>query len=42
MEFIHIFHAEIRQFPAAFIGFGALFEGRPDISIWAESDWASF
>ena len=22
--------------------FGQLFEGRPDISIWAESDWASF
>ena len=22
--------------------FGALFEGMPDISIWAESDWASF
>ena len=22
--------------------FGALFEGRPDVSIWAESDWASF
>jgi len=22
--------------------FGALFEGRPDISIWSESDWASF
>jgi hypothetical protein len=21
---------------------GALFEGMPDISIWAESDWASF
>ncbi len=22
--------------------FGALFEGQPDISVWAESDWASF
>lgn len=22
--------------------FGALFEGQPDISIWAESGWASF
>jgi len=22
--------------------FGALFEGMPDISIWAESDWAAF
>ena len=22
--------------------FGALFDGMPDISIWAESDWASF
>ena len=22
--------------------FGALFEGMPDISVWAESDWASF
>ncbi len=22
--------------------FGKLFEGMPDISIWAESDWASF
>jgi quinol monooxygenase YgiN len=22
--------------------FGALFEGKPDISVWAESDWASF
>lgn len=22
--------------------FGNLFEGQPDISIWAESDWASF
>jgi quinol monooxygenase YgiN len=22
--------------------FGGLFEGMPDISIWAESDWASF
>ena len=22
--------------------FGMLFEGTPDISIWAESDWASF
>jgi hypothetical protein len=22
--------------------FGALFEGKPDISIWAESDWAHF
>lgn len=22
--------------------FGALFEGRPDISVWKESDWASF
>jgi quinol monooxygenase YgiN len=21
---------------------GSLFEGQPDISIWAESDWASF
>ncbi len=22
--------------------FGSLFEGQPDISVWAESDWASF
>jgi len=22
--------------------FGELFEGMPDISVWAESDWASF
>lgn len=22
--------------------FGALFDGMPDISVWAESDWASF
>src|SRR5512141_1011437 len=22
--------------------FGALFEGQPDITIWSESDWASF
>ena len=22
--------------------FGALFEGMPDISVWAETDWASF
>ena len=22
--------------------FGALFDGMPDVSIWAESDWASF
>jgi hypothetical protein len=22
--------------------FGNLFEGTPDISVWAESDWASF
>jgi hypothetical protein len=22
--------------------FGKLFEGMPDISVWAESDWASF
>ena len=22
--------------------FGALFEGQPDITVWAESDWASF
>ena len=22
--------------------FGALFEGTPDISVWGESDWASF
>jgi quinol monooxygenase YgiN len=22
--------------------FGNLFEGQPDISVWAESDWASF
>jgi quinol monooxygenase YgiN len=22
--------------------FGALFDGMPDISIWSESDWASF
>ncbi|HUG33663.1 MAG TPA: hypothetical protein VMJ90_02750 [Anaerolineales bacterium] len=22
--------------------FGALFEGMPDISVWAESDWESF
>ena len=22
--------------------FGALFDGMPDVSVWAESDWASF
>ena len=22
--------------------FGALFEGMPDVSVWAESDWAAF
>jgi hypothetical protein len=22
--------------------FGELFDGPPDISVWAESDWASF
>jgi hypothetical protein len=22
--------------------FGELFEGMPDVSVWAESDWASF
>jgi quinol monooxygenase YgiN len=28
--------------PQVAAAFGALFEGMPDISIWAESDWASF
>ena len=28
--------------PQVAAAFGTLFEGRPDISIWAESDWASF
>jgi len=28
--------------PQVAAAFGSLFEGLPDISIWAESDWASF
>jgi hypothetical protein len=28
--------------PQVAAAFGQLFEGMPDISIWAESDWASF
>ena len=28
--------------PQVMQSFGELFEGRPDISVWAESDWASF
>ncbi len=28
--------------PQTAAAFGALFEGMPDISVWAESDWASF
>ncbi len=28
--------------PKVMEAFGQLFEGRPDISVWAESDWASF
>jgi quinol monooxygenase YgiN len=28
--------------PQVAAAFGALFEGMPDISVWAESDWASF
>jgi hypothetical protein len=28
--------------PKAAEAFGALFDGPPDISVWAESDWASF
>lgn len=28
--------------PQVAAAFGNLFEGMPDVSIWAESDWASF
>ena len=28
--------------PKTMEAFGQLFEGRPDISVWAESGWASF
>jgi quinol monooxygenase YgiN len=28
--------------PQVAAAFGTLFEGMPDISVWAESDWASF
>ena len=28
--------------PKVMESFGQLFEGRPDITVWAESDWASF
>ncbi|MGE5249743.1 MAG: antibiotic biosynthesis monooxygenase [Bacteroidota bacterium] len=28
--------------PQVAAAFGALFDGMPDVSIWAESDWASF
>lgn len=28
--------------PQVAAAFGQLFEGMPDISIWAQSDWASF
>ena len=28
--------------PQVAAAFGELFEGMPDVSIWAESDWASF
>ena len=28
--------------PEVAAAFGQLFEGMPDVSIWAESDWASF
>ena len=28
--------------PQVAAAFGQLFEGTPDISVWAESDWASF
>jgi len=28
--------------PKAAEAFAALFEGQPDISVWADSDWASF
>ena len=28
--------------PQVAAAFGALFDGMPDISIWKESDWASF
>jgi hypothetical protein len=28
--------------PQVAAAFGQLFEGMPDISVWAESDWASF
>jgi quinol monooxygenase YgiN len=28
--------------PQVAAAFGALFDGMPDISIWTESDWASF
>jgi hypothetical protein len=28
--------------PQVAAAFGTLFEGMPDISIWKESDWASF
>lgn len=28
--------------PNVAVEFGKLFDGMPDISVWAESDWASF
>ena len=28
--------------PQVAAAFGELFEGMPDVSVWAESDWASF
>ena len=28
--------------PQVAAAFGQLFEGMPDVSVWAESDWASF
>ncbi len=28
--------------PQTAAAFGTLFDGMPDISVWAESDWASF
>ena len=42
MNYITVVRGKLKGDPKVAEAFGALFEGMPDISVWAESDWASF